>query len=280
MEMAAEVVRIGEGVEGLRPGDRIIAIAKGGCFRSYATIAMKDMFWVPEFPEYSQLEQAGMLIIFATAIHTLEDTAHLRPGERVLLHSAAGGVGLAAIQVANSLGAEIFATAGSPEKRDYLRSLGVRHVMDSRSLDFADEIMATTGGQGIDVILNFLSGEALEKNLAVLAPFGRLVEIGKRDIEENNGLPMRPFNRNLSFSAIDVDRLAASRPDAICRLMEKIQHGIDEGRYTPVPIQVFPMSNLGEACRFMLKAKHIGKIIVQMRDQTIPIIPLHRAAAE
>jgi len=108
--------------------------------------------------------------VFLTAYYALAEVARLQPGERVLIHSAAGGVGLAAVQVAQWLGAEIYATAGSDEKRDFLRDLGLRHVMDSRSLQFADEVRALTGGAGVDVVLNALDGEALRKSFALLAP--------------------------------------------------------------------------------------------------------------
>jgi NADPH:quinone reductase-like Zn-dependent oxidoreductase len=176
-------------------------------------------------------------------------------------------VGLAAIQVARYLGAEIFAIAGSPDKRDHLRSLGIRHVMDCRSLNFADEIMAATDGRGVDAVLNFLSGEALEKSLSVLAPFGRLVEIGKLDIEENNGLPLRAFNRGLSFSAVDLDRLAAGRPNVLRALLHDIWERLREEAFEPIPVQTFAAAAIADACRFMLKARHIGKLILQFSDQ-------------
>jgi myxalamid-type polyketide synthase MxaB len=145
-----------------------------------------------------------------------------RPGERVLIHAAAGGVGLAAVQIAQAVGAEIFATAGSPEKRDYLRSLGVRHVMDSRTLAFADEIRRLTGGEGVDVVLNSLTGEAIARSLSVLRLCGRFLEIGKRDIEQNNKVGLRPFQNHLAYFAIDLDRLWAVRPEAVAGLFREV----------------------------------------------------------
>jgi NADPH:quinone reductase-like Zn-dependent oxidoreductase len=235
---------------------------------------MDKLYWLPDLKQHAQVELVGMPIVFATALYSLRDVARLLPGERVLLHSATGGVGLAAIQVARYLGAEILATAGSPEKRDYLRSLGIQHVMESRSLDFADQIMAATNGHGVDVVLNFLSGEALEKSLSVLAPFGRLVEIGKRDIEENSRLPLRAFNRGLSFTAVDLDRMAAARPGLLRALLHEIWDGIRQGVFRPVPVQVFSAAEITRACRIMLKAEHIGKVVVQMADQMVSAIPM------
>jgi NADPH:quinone reductase-like Zn-dependent oxidoreductase len=267
MEAAATVVEVGPGVEDLKVGDRIVALPRLGCFRSHVTTSVRDMAWVPQRYEYEASDQAGMPVVFVTAVHALREVARLRPGERVLLHSATGGVGLAAIQVARRIGAEVFATAGSPEKRAYLHSLGIKHVMDSRSLDFADEIMEVTGGRGIDVLLNFLTGEALEKSLNILAPFGRMVEIGKYDIEENNRLPLRPFSRNLTFSAVDIDRLAALRPETFQRLLGEVWRDFQEGRFLPLPTNVMPIGEISEACRSMMKAKHIGKVILEIRRQ-------------
>jgi NADPH:quinone reductase-like Zn-dependent oxidoreductase len=280
MEAAATVVRIGDGVDELKVGDRIIAMPGTGCLATWLTLPVKDMFWGPQFPEYDSRVQAGIPIVFLTALYCLHWMTRLQPGERVLLHSATGGVGLAAIQVARWLGAEIFATAGSPGKRDLLRSIGIRHVMDSRSLDFADEIMAVTGGGGVDVVMNFLPGEALSKSLGILAPFGRFVEIGKRDIEENNALPLRPFNRNLTFSAVDMDRLAKVRPAMMRKLLREVWNGFSAGRFQPVETSIFPLADIGEACRHMMKARHIGKCVLQVEDQSVPVRRMDHADSE
>ena len=130
----------------------------------------------------------------------------------MLIHSASGGVGLAAIQLARCAGAEVFATAGTPEKRDYLRALGIDCVADSRTLDFAEEVNARTLGRGVDVILNSLPGEAIARGIAALADYGRFLEIGKRDIYQNARLGLQPFHKNLSFFAIDLDRVIRERP--------------------------------------------------------------------
>src|SRR5204862_5779723 len=122
---------------------------------------------------------------FLTTYYALHVLAHVSRGERVLIHSGAGGVGLAAIQIAQWRGAEIIATVGNQEKRAFLETLGVSHVMDSRSLSWVDDVLAATNGEGVDVILNSLAGEAIPKGLEILRPFGRFCEIGKRDIYAN-----------------------------------------------------------------------------------------------
>ena len=148
------------------------------CFASHviaptSTVMLKPAHW-------SFFEAATVPTTFFTAYYALHSLAHLRAGERVLIHGAAGGVGLAAIQIARHLGAEIFATAGTEEKRNYLRLLGTEHVLDSRTLTFASEIMDITHDEGVDVVLNSLAGEAIDKNFSVLRPFGRFIELGKR----------------------------------------------------------------------------------------------------
>ena len=134
----------------------------------------------------------------------------MQPGERVLIHAAAGGVGLAAIQIARQVGAEIFATAGSPRKREYLKSLGIHHVMDSRSLDFAEQIMEATGGEGVDLVLNSLTGEAIAASLSVLRPGGRFLELGKTDLWDQARVDA--FRPGVTFFPIALDRMMAEEP--------------------------------------------------------------------
>src|SRR5262249_7199919 len=145
---------------------------------------------LPIPPGYDFVQAAALPLAYTTAVYALETVGRLRRGERVLIHAATGGVGLAAIAVARRNGAEIFATAGTDAKRDYLRGLGLTHVMASRSTAFVDEIMVATGGRGVDVVLNSLSGEAIGKSLAALAPLGRFLEIGKSDIFHAGDLPL------------------------------------------------------------------------------------------
>src|SRR5262249_7464892 len=156
-------------------------------------------------------------VAFLTAHYALNSLARLQPGERVLIHAAAGGVGLAAVQLAQRAGAEIFATAGSEEKRTHLKSLGIKHVMDSRTLAFADEILEKAGGEGVDVVLNSLSGEAIARSLRVLRPFGRFVEIGKSDILRNSRIGLRPFARNISLHSAHLGPLAQDRPRVVAQ---------------------------------------------------------------
>ena len=163
---------------------------------------------VAKRPAQITAEQASTLpTAFLTVHYAIHNLARLSKGESILIHVASGGVGHAAIQIARARGARIFATAGSPAKRSYLESLGITDVMDSRSLAFADEIAERTGGRGVDVVLNSLAGEALERGIAALAPYGRFVELGKADIYRNSRLHLLPFKRNLTFFALDLAQM-------------------------------------------------------------------------
>ena len=189
-EFSGRIIGVGRGVRRLRAGDRVMGFApEGGAFASHLVVRTDAVWRVPA--ALGLAEAASIPVVFGTAYHALCSLARLRRGETVLVHAAAGGVGLAALQLARQIGAVVFATAGSEEKRDLLRSLGAAHVMDSRTLDFADEVLQHTDGRGVDVVLNSLAGAFQHKSLAVCAPHGRFVEIGKRDLFENRALPVR-----------------------------------------------------------------------------------------
>jgi len=201
----------------------------------------------------------------------LRDRAQLQQGEKILIHNATGGVGLAAIQWAKHVGAEIFATAGSEEKRNHLKNLGVDHVYDSRSLDFATDIRKDTGGYGVDVVINAIAGEALYQSFELLASYGRFVEIGKRDISENNGLPMAAFNRNITFHGIDVDRLMIERTPVVQGLLRDIERYYDSGIFAAVNTHLFAAAEAEEAFTFLAQSKHIGKVVLNFKDQQVPV---------
>ncbi len=273
IECSGAIAAVGEGVAGMRIGDDVIAIA----FDSLGTHALADAHLVLPKPPHLSFEQAaGIPIAFVTAYYALHYLGRLSRGERVLIHSASGGVGLAAVQLAQRAGAEIYATAGSPEKRAFLQSLGIRHVMDSRTVLFADEVMAHTGGQGVDVILNSLAGEAIAKGLSVLAPYGRFLELGKRDIYQNGVVELAPFRKNLSYFAIDLDLMGRERPAFVAALFREVlqlfapQDERIEPPLKPLPTRTFPVANVADAFRHMAQAKHIGKIVVAMQDAAIP----------
>jgi acyl transferase domain-containing protein/NADP-dependent 3-hydroxy acid dehydrogenase YdfG/phospholipid N-methyltransferase/aryl carrier-like protein len=270
VECAGIIIAIGAGVTEFQIGDEVIACVSHG-FSSHTTT---DARLVVHKPAHISFEEAATIpAVFLTAYYSLHYLTRISKGERVLIHAAAGGVGLAAIQLAQKAGAEIFATTGSPEKREFLKALGVHHVMDSRSTAFADEVMQLTGGKGVDIVLNSLAGEAIPKSLSVLAPYGRFIEIGKQDIDANSKLGLRPFQNNLSFFAVDLDRLWRDRTDFTGSLLREVMKQFEEQTLRPLPHRVFPISKVRDAFRYMARALHIGKIVVSLQDPDVVVAP-------
>ncbi|QDV72209.1 type I polyketide synthase [Botrimarina mediterranea] len=263
IEASGVVTAVGEGVEHLQVGDEAIGVLPHA-FGSHATTRAYAVVRKPAGVTHE--EAATIPIVFLTAHHALVRLAQLERGERVLIHAGAGGVGLAAIQIAQHVGAEIFATAGSDEKRELLRSLGVKHVMDSRSLDFVHEVREATGGEGVDVVLNSLPGEAIDASLGLLRAYGRFCEIGKIDIYQDRKLGLLPFQDNLSYFAIDLDRLFRERPKQVERLYAEVMQRFAEGVYHPLPLTRFAASETADAFRYMSLRKNIGKVVVSMRE--------------
>ncbi|HUK10491.1 MAG TPA: SDR family NAD(P)-dependent oxidoreductase [Stellaceae bacterium] len=259
MEFSGEVIAIGEGVAGFKIGDGVFGFAPGA-FASHLRVPAGMLFRKPATLGF---EAAATLPVAAlTAYYSLQHVARLQRGERVLIHGAAGGVGLAAIQYARIVGAEIFATAGTPAKRAFLRRLGVQHVFDSRSLAFADQIRLVTKGEGVDVVLNSLAGEALHKGMGLLRPYGRFVELGKRDFWANTKLGLQPFRNNIQFSGVDVDRLLVDRPALARQLMQELGARINAGEMGALPCRRYPVTRAGEAFRHMQQSRHIGKVVL------------------
>jgi NADPH:quinone reductase-like Zn-dependent oxidoreductase/acyl carrier protein len=184
----------------------------------------------------------------------------------VLVHSATGGVGLAAIRLAQWKGAEVLATAGSPQKRALLALMGVRHVVDSRRLDFIDEFRAATGGRGVDVVLNTLAGKAAEANWELLAPYGRYVELAKRDILTAGQLALTPFARNLSFHAVDIADMVVTRPERAGTLLHKIVDLVRRGDLGPLPFSRYSAERAADALHELAEARQVGKVVLSFND--------------
>jgi len=259
LEFSGVVVSVGATAKGFAPGDAVVGFAPYS-FGDRVTTTAAALSAVPEGVSFEAA--ATIPSTFFTAYYSLHHLARLQEGEKVLIHGAAGGVGIAAIQVAKWCGAEIFVTAGSDEKRDFLRLLGVDHIFDSRNLDFADQILELTGGKGVDVVLNSLAGEAINRNLRVMKPFGRFLELGKRDFYENTRVGLRPFRNNLSYFGIDADQLMSERPDLTQRLFTEVLALFEQGVLHPLPYRAFDATEVVDAFRFMQQSKHIGKIVV------------------
>ncbi len=258
LECAGHIVATAANVEGLNTGDAVIAIT-GGAFATHVTV---DTRTVARIPEGLPLEAAVTIpVAFLTAYYALVTCARLAPGEWVLIHGGAGGVGLAALQVARWRGARVIATASSLEKRDLVAALGAEHVFDARAHGFVDGVRRATGG-GVAVVLNSLSGEAMELTVGLLAPFGRFVELGKRDYLANTHIGLRPFRNNLTYFGVDLDQLMLAQPDKGRQLFKEVIELIAEGEFSPLPYRTFRAREFIDAMRLMQQSGHVGKIVI------------------
>ncbi|MET8679696.1 type I polyketide synthase [Streptomyces sp. NPDC004647] len=273
-ECAGVVTAVGPEVEHVRTGDPVVAVdLRGGAFGPFLTVPAATVAPVPD--GIGPVAAAGLPVAFLTAWYALRHVARLAEGERVLIHSATGGTGLAAVAVARLLGAEVLATAGSEDKRGFLRGMGIRHVMDSRSLDFTEQTLEATGGEGVDVVLNSLSGEAISAGLRSLRPFGRFVELGVRDILSDTHLGLSPFRHNITLSTVDLIGVQQAHPEVFAALLREVLDEFAEGRLQPLPFRTFPLSGATDAFRLMAGAGHIGKIVLTVPEDgdTTAVLP-------
>jgi acyl transferase domain-containing protein/NADPH:quinone reductase-like Zn-dependent oxidoreductase len=254
LEFSGVVSRVGSSVTQVRVGDRVAGFSSG----SFGKFVVTDNRLVELLPENLTFDMAATIpVAFTTAYHSLCHLGRLKEGDKVLIHAATGGVGLAAIQIAQKIGAEIFATAGSDRKRDYLRVRGIAHVFNSRSVECFVDIDRVTNGHGMDVILNSLSGDFITRGIESLAPGGRFVEIGKKDLIEGMNISLRAFDQGLSFITCHPDILETDFLNSWKQVMIEFHNG----SYSPLPIMTYPLNEVSEAFAFMAKAKHIGKIV-------------------
>ncbi|MFG3509161.1 SDR family NAD(P)-dependent oxidoreductase [Streptomyces sp. NPDC047821] len=275
---AGVVTAVGEGVRGVREGDRVAAMfveATGSAvMASFATVRADCVLPVP--PGLSARDAAGLPCAYLTAWYALRHLARLRHGEQVLIHSASGGTGLAAVNLARAYGAEVLATAGSEAKRAYLRGLGIAQVMDSRTLDFAERVRELTAGRGVDVVLNSLTGPAQSAGLDLLARRGRFVELGKRDIYANSRLGLLPFRRNVTFSSVDVLLMMRECPEALADGYRELSGMLADGTLPLLPVTEYPVAEASAAFHTMASARHTGKLVLTWPGEgteTLPVRP-------
>ncbi len=272
-EFSGVVLRIGSNVHEHQVGDRVFGV----CLGAMAThITVHSSVCLPLPAEMTFEEAATIPVVYLTAYHALHQLAHATAGERILIHSAAGGVGLAAVRLALKAGLEVCGTAGSPMKRQLLRSLGVSHVLNSRTLEFADEILALTNNEGIDIVLNSLAGEAIPRSLELLRLHGRFLEIGKRDIYSGSTISLKPFQNSLSWHAIDMAR--ALVPPYAGPLLNDILGLIKSQTVVPLPALSFPLGEAARAFRHMAQGKHIGKIVLSVDQSPVSRRNAYRAS--
>ena len=269
-ECAGTVADIGENVKDYKIGDEVMAKVNTGAFSSFVTV--KTEFVVPKPEQFSFSEAATIPLAFLTAYYGLYTKAKMKAGDRILIHAAAGGVGQAAVQLAQLVGAEIFATA-SPGKWEFLKSLGIKHVMNSRTLDFAKEVMTLTEGQGVDIVLNSLNGEFIPKSFEALGKEGRFVEIGKLGIWDTS--TVKDVRPDVSYFPFDLGDITKENPGLLATLFRELAEEFKKGSLKPLPCKVFSMENVVEAFRYMVQAKHIGKVVISQPEITLDVNSLN-----
>jgi 8-amino-7-oxononanoate synthase len=264
-ECAGKIVAVGEFVKGLQVGDEVIAAFAIGSLASFVTV--KSSFVVPKPKTMTFAEAATIPSTFLTAYYGLHYLAKIKAGERILIHAAAGGVGQAAVQIAQRIGAKIFATASLP-KWDFLRGMGIQNIMNSRTLDFTEEIMSLTNNKGVDLVLNSLNGDFIPHSLQVLAKGGRFVEIGKIGVWDEN--QVRQFRDDVSYFLFDLLEIARDNPDLIATLLWELMQDFQNGSLKPLPHKVFEIEESINAFRYIAGAKHIGKVVISLPEPTSP----------
>ncbi|BEL44362.1 type I polyketide synthase [Mycobacteroides abscessus subsp. abscessus] len=278
MEGFGVITRVGSQVTEVRVGESI-AVAERGLLRRYLTFDLDGgAAWEPIADVHLQRDEFDPLAVgsgvpFFTAGYAFYKLADVRPGETVLIHGAAGGMGMAAVQVAANMGAVVYATAGSEERRRAALDLGATAAFDSRSVGFVDDILQITEGRGVDVIYNSLPGEMIAQNFAVAGEFCRIIEIGKADIYFGGATDLKPFSGNLSFHSIDMDRMLRLRPEIFRELRRECTEMLTAGKLTPLPYTRFPIEEVVGAFEAVFRAEHMGRIVLDLRDQTPTLLP-------
>lgn len=269
-DCAGVVTKAGKNVSNFKEGDKVMVLSAGSLnpdysidanshFSKYLTVAKNQVFPMPE--NNSFIQAACIPTVFITSYYALVWMAQLKKNDVVLIHSATGGVGLAAIEICKWKGCQVFATAGNDTKRQLLRDMGIPLVMNSRNAEFAKEIEAYTNGRGVDVILNTLSGDSMQAGINSLNYFGRFLQIDKKDIAADNAIKLGIFNKGLTYSAIDIGLLTRDQ-NMINALFQELNDLFSNGEMQPIRSKVYPYQKLGDALNFMSRSEHIGKLVI------------------
>ncbi|WP_067862352.1 type I polyketide synthase [Nocardia shimofusensis] len=267
MEGIGVVTRVGEGVTHVAEGDTVSLGCKD-MIRRYNTT---DADLVSRLEPDTEPGHCTNSTAFGTAEYALLELARLQPGETVLVHGAAGGVGSAATQIAKLHGATVIGTASTAERRDWAREQGADHVLDSRSLNFAEDVLARTGGAGVDVVISTAPGDILRGNFTAVAEFGRIVEIGKADIYTGGQLDLRHFDKNVSYHSLDLDRMLAKRRAFTVDLLRRVNGKLADGTYRPLPYTLYGTADVAKAFEEVARSTRIGRVALDF-DETAPLV--------
>jgi NADPH:quinone reductase-like Zn-dependent oxidoreductase len=277
-EVSGVVDLLGPGVDGIRAGERVAAFTRFGGYAEHAVAKIPVV--VPLPPDIGFSVGAAVPVNFVTAYHCLFHTGALFPGDRVLVHAAAGGVGIAAVQMAKGAGAVVFGTAGSPEKVAFLKVFGVDHPIDYEAEDFVEAVRKATGGEGVDVILDSIGGQMLGRDLRVLRPGGRVVSLGLaaavgksravllRELMSAPRLqPIKLLETSRGFFGVNILRIFDHRPALGSVLLRSVFDLVAAGKARPVIAGEIPIERASEAHRMLQERSTVGKVLLAVRDQ-------------
>ncbi|KAK2612700.1 hypothetical protein QQS21_001317 [Conoideocrella luteorostrata] len=272
-EVAGVVTAVGSDPEmrsRFKVGDRVVGLG-GQSFSSHPRLRGEAARKIPK--SISMIEAASVPIVHLTAYYGLVELARLKPDQTILIHAASGGVGQAAIQIAKMAKATIFATVGSREKQKLIMErygIPESHIFSSRTNSFKRGIMRLTSNRGVDVVLNSLAGEMLNESWECLAPLGMHIEIGKADIYKRSHLSMIPFEKNVTFTSIDLFVLFEQQPRQMNDIFGKVLDMLDQGILTPVfPFKVFGIHQMEQAFRLIAERKHTGKVLIDITEDAV-----------
>ena len=276
LEVSGVVINKGSDVKHFHIGDEIIAQLGNG-FSGRATTAHTNCMKKPTF--LTHVQSATIPVVYTTAYYGLIHLARMTKDDTVLIHSATGGVGIACINLAKHIGAKIIATVGSKVKREFLQreyDINPEFIFDSRSSMFYDDVMNVTNNQGVDIVMNSLSGALLTQSIKCLRPFGRFIEIGKADIYQNKPLCLERLGDNISYMAVDIDRLSFQKPMVFQHMLNQLEILFEENRLKPLPTTVYSINDISDAFRSLMTGQTIGKLVVNMEDQVVTALPPQR----
>ncbi len=262
LEIAGRIVALGEGVTGLSVGDAVCALVGSGGYAEYALA--EAPLCLPKPKALSEIDAAGVPETYFTVFDNVFTRGRLIAGETFLVHGGSSGIGSTAIQLAKNFGATVIATAGSPKKCAFCRTIGADHAIDYRTQDFVPEVLAITGKRGVDVILDMVGGPYIPKNISILALDGRLVQIAFLQgpmVEKLNWTPVMVKRLTLTGSTLR-PRTLAQKAAVAAQLREKVWPLLDSGAVKPLVHATFPMEQTRAAHELMESSAHLGKIIV------------------
>ncbi|SNT43230.1 type I polyketide synthase [Rhodococcoides kyotonense] len=269
LEGAGVVTRVGPGVTEVAPGDQMGVCARD-MMRRYVTVGI-DEGGTTAIPDGWEAGWCSSILPFLCAHYGLVHLARVQPGDTVLVHGAAGGMGMAAVQVARLLGARVIGTAGTEERREIAREAGAHDVLASRSLNYSEDVLTLTDGRGVDVVFNSSPGEIMAQNLHVAAEFARIVEIGKADIYFGGVMDLEPFDKNLSFYAVDMDRMFNFKPELARQVTREVLDKMKDGDYRHLPYTTYPLDRVGEAFDAVVRSSHTGRVVLSL-DGDAPVV--------